>query len=241
MGSGEWGIGFLILSSLSTPDSPFPIPHSRGSMLPDLRTALRGLARRPAFTILVAFTLALGIGANAAIFSVVNTVLLKPLPFPEADRLVAVHGFYPEFGRTSFSMPDFMDLRQRARSYADVAGFTTAGSNLATKSLPERVDIGYSTGDLFRVLRVAPALGRALGRDDERGATSAILLSWENWQGRYRGDRGVLGQAVTLDGRPYTVVGVAPKGLAVPGKVDYWVPLRTDSVNPNSRRSEYLD
>ncbi len=94
----------------------------------DLRAALRALVRRPAFTLLVALTLALGIGANAAIFSVVNTVLLRPLPYPGSERLVNVHGRYPDFGRTGFSLPDYLDLRTRARSYAELAAVAALAS-----------------------------------------------------------------------------------------------------------------
>ena len=205
----------------------------------DLRSALRALARRPVFTALVALTLALGIGANAAIFSVVDTVLLRPLPYPESERLVNVHGRYPE-DRTTFSLPDYLDLRQRARSYAELAAVTTGGGNLTTTGLPERVQVAYATGNFFRALRVTPALGRLFGPDDERGASGIVVLSYETWRGRHQGDPQVVGRAVTIDGRPFTIAGVAPRGLALPGKVDYWRPIRTDSGDGGGRRAEFL-
>ena len=209
-------------------------------MLPDFRTALRSLARRPGFALLVMATLAIGIGANTAIFSVLNAVLLRPLPYVESERLVNVHGNYPQGGLSSYSLPDFLDVRARTRSMTAVAGFTTAGGNLATSGLPERVDLAYVTGDFFQVLRVSPALGRTVTRDDERGRPGTVVLSYEAWPGRFEGARDVIGKGVTIDGRPYTVVGVAPRIEAFPQKVDFWIGIRTDSVT-QGRRNEFLD
>jgi hypothetical protein len=208
-------------------------------MLSDLRFALRALRRRPAFTAMVVLTLALGIGANSAIFSVVNGVLLRALPYPESDRLIVVHGKYEAFGRTGVSLPDFLDWRTGSADAAELAAVTTTSLNLTGSGAPERTAGAIVTSNYFRTLGVAPTLGRSFTDDEERGsAPKVVVLGHDFWRRQFASDRAVLGRTVTLNGTVRTIVGVAPAGVANPEAVDVWLPLRTDTVLP--RRAEFL-
>src|SRR3712207_398446 len=130
------------------------------SLLQDLRYAARTFTHRPGFTLAVVLTLAIGIGANGAIFSVVNGVLLRPLPYEAQERLAAVFGRYPEYGRTSFSYPDFSDVRAQTTTFERIAAYAGSGTTLTGVDEPERLQTGLVVGDLFGVLGVRPLLGR---------------------------------------------------------------------------------
>ena len=208
-------------------------------MFADVRFALRSLARRPLFTLTIALTLALGIGANTAIFSVLRAMLLRPLPYQAPEQLMVVWGQYPEFGHTSTSLPDYLDWRAMSRRFSSLAAVTVTGYNVSGEGAPERAQAALATSNLLRTLGLVPVLGRDLRPDDERGTPSAVLLGWDYWQRRYGGARDVVGRTLQLNGRPYTIVGVAPRALAFPARTDLLVPLKTDTTL--NRRSEFLD
>jgi predicted permease len=208
-------------------------------MIADLRYALRALRRHPGFTAAVAAMLALGIGANTAIFSVVNAVLLRGLPHPAPERLIMAFTNYPDFGHSGTSLPDFRDWRDGFRGAGELAAYDEVSYNLTGDGAPERADGAAVTANYFRVIGATPTLGRAFLAEEERGAMpGVVMLGHEYWRRRFGGDPGVVGRTITLNGLPRTIVGVAPAGLVRPRTPEVLVPVRTDS-GPG-RRSEYL-
>ncbi|HEX5581012.1 MAG TPA: ABC transporter permease [Gemmatimonadaceae bacterium] len=209
------------------------------TLLQDIRYALRTLRRNIGFTAAAVLTLALGLGANAAIFGIVNGVLLRPLPYGDPDRLVMVWGKYPEFGRTSTSLPDFLDWREGARSFESMAASHGATYNLTGTGEPEQLRASRVTANFFGTLGVQPALGRGFTADEDRGGDDFVaVLSHGLWQRRFGGDRAILGRTIQLSGRPYTVIGVAPEGFRFGDEVDLWTPTNLDMEVP--RRAEFL-
>ncbi|MGZ8378357.1 MAG: ABC transporter permease [Gemmatirosa sp.] len=183
----------------------------------DVRYAARALRRRPGFVAVVVLTLALGIGATTALFSVVNGVLLRPLHFPQAERLMEVRG-EPTDGDVervgaAASYPDYLDFRAQTTRFAHLAAFRTWAVTLtAPQREPARVDVLYATASWFPTLGVGPRLGRALlPADEQPGAAPVVVLGHDLWQRRYGGDPTVIGRAMTLDGVPTTIVGVLPR------------------------------
>src|SRR4051794_9824280 len=201
-------------------------------MISDLRYAFRALGRSPGFTIAVVLTLALGIGANSAIFSIVHGVLLRPLPYAKPDRLVLLYGRYPSFGRTNTSLPDFRDWRDRSHSFEQLAAKHSGGFVLTGEGGAERGIAGRVTPNFFTTLGVKPMLGRAfLPEEDTRsGDRQVVVLSHGYWQRRFGGDARVLGRQIQLNGRPWTVVGVAPPEFRFGRAVDMWAPTIVDTT-----------
>jgi putative ABC transport system permease protein len=203
-----------------------------GSLLQDLRFGLRMLLKKPGFTLAAALTLALGIGANTAIFSVVDAVLLRPLPYPEAEGLVFFWSTMRSRGIqfSGSSLPDYRDWRDQNRTLDGLAGFSYSDFNLSTTGgEPERVQGGTITHNLFHVLKVSPALGRLFTpEEDQFGRHRVALLSHRLWQRRFGGDRAVVGGEIKLGGESYTVAGVMPPGLPFfdnRHQVDLWTPI----------------
>jgi len=200
-------------------------------LLLDLRYAIRSLLRRPGFTAVAVATLALGIGANTAIFSVIDGLLLTPPPYEEPDRLVVIHetmdgNVFPA------AVPNFLDLDREAHSYSRLAAYRWASFNLAGgDERPERVAAAMATVDLFAVLGLEPALGTGLPKEAELGAAGtpprAVVLGHDLWQRRFASDPQVLGKTLRLDEEPYTIVGVLPDDPFLPwaDQVDLWVPM----------------
>ena len=185
------------------------------SLLQDVRYALRGLVKQKTFTIVAVITLALGIGANTAIFSVVNELLLRPLPYPNADRVVMVWEVTPS-GRhqNPTSRANFRTRREQNTTFEHLAAFSDQRLNLTGAGEPEEVTVQYATPELFRVLGVAPILGRDMTDDDGRpGAPPIAVLSYNFWQRRFGADPQLVGKPITLNGTPYTVIGVMPQGF----------------------------
>jgi predicted permease len=208
-------------------------------VLADLRYALRALRRHPGFAAAVAGMLALGIGANTAIFSVVDAVLLRGLPYPASERLVMAFTTYPDFGHSSTSLEDFRDWRDGFRGAGELAAFANASFNVTGDGAPERAVGAAVTANYFRVLGAPPSLGRAFLDEEERGgAPRVVMLGHEYWRSRFGADPGVVGRTLTLNGIPRTVVGVGPAGLVLPRAPDVLVPQRTDTTF--GRRSEFL-
>jgi len=186
----------------------------------DLRAAFRAATGAPWFTALVALTIALGVGANAAIFSVVDAVLLQPLPFAHGDRLVSLWATNPDktIRRFGVSYGDYLDWRTRTRSFTDMALYTSRVATMTTTSGPESVADFQVTRNFLDVLGVTPALGRGFGADDERGESSTtVILSYGFWQRRFGGDQNILSKKLSIDGRMRTVIGVLPANAALIG------------------------
>lgn len=189
------------------------------TLLQDLRYGLRTLRKSPAFTVIALFTLALGIGANTAIFSIVNAVLLKPLPFPESDKLVFMTSAFEKQGVTrnfATSYADFLDWRSTAKSFTAMASYHQDSFTLAGMDQPLHVSGETVSGDFFSILGTQPMLGRGFTRDEEKPGTRVVVLSHDLWQSAFHGDRGIIGRAITLYKESYTVVGVMPAGFAFP-------------------------
>jgi putative ABC transport system permease protein len=192
----------------------------------DVRFGARMLWKRPGFTAVAVLTLALGIGANTAIFSVVNGVLLRPLPYRTADRLVFLSEWSQQVPNMSVSYPNFLDWQAQAQSFDALAAFRSNGFVLTGAGEPERLTAREVTQQFFPALGVAPALGRDfLPEEDRAGGSKTVLLSHGLWQRRFGGDPGVLGRGLMLNNESYTVVGVLPQTFEWQAPVDIFVPL----------------
>jgi putative ABC transport system permease protein len=188
------------------------------TLLQDLRFGARTLAKRPGFALVAVLTLALGIGANTAIFSVVNAVLLRPLPFRDAERLVLVYETTQTVPRDYVSVPNLEDYRAGSRSFESFATFVPQSVNLTGAGAePERVVGAFVTSSFLPVIGVEPARGRAFtAEDDAQGGGQVVLLAHELWQRRFGADPEIVGKSLTFNGEPYTVVGVMPEGFRYP-------------------------
>jgi predicted permease len=190
------------------------------TLLQDLRYGLRTLSKSPAFTVIALLTLALGIGANTAIFSIVNAVLLKPLPFPESDGLLYVTSAFskqPAVSRPfAISYPDFLDWRATAKSFTGIASYHGDSATLTGLEQPLHVTAEMVSGDFFSVLGTPPMLGRGFTRDEEKPGTRVVVLSHQLWQSAFHGDRSIIGRTITIYNQSYTVVGVMPAGFVFP-------------------------
>ncbi len=211
------------------PDPP-ALGASRGELMADLwqdlRYAVRMLARNRGLTAVIVLTLALGIGATTTIFSVVNGLLLAPLPFRDAERLVVVTEIAPEGGRMSVAWPNFSDWQERTRSFEAMSAYRTARFNLTGGEKAERLEGRRVTGNFFDMLGETPQVGRLLApADDVAGAPDVAVLSDPLWRRRFGGDPSALGRSLMLDGRPFTIVGVLPPGFQYNRPADVYVPL----------------
>ncbi|MCA1557348.1 MAG: ABC transporter permease, partial [Acidobacteria bacterium] len=185
------------------------------TLLQDIRYGARVLAKNKGFTAVAVLTLALGIGANTAIFSVVNELLLRPLPFRDADRVVMLWEVNPEGRReNTTSRANFTGWRDQSKNFEAMAAFTDQRVNLTGVGEPEEVSVQFATPELFRVLGVEPILGRGMTAEDgHAGAPFVGHLSYGLWQRRFGGDPRIIGKTITLNGAPFTVVGVMPEGF----------------------------
>ncbi|MBV9924269.1 MAG: ABC transporter permease [Acidobacteria bacterium] len=196
------------------------------TLLQDLRFGVRMLWKRPGFTAVVVLTLALGIGANTAIFSVVNGVLLRPLPYRTADRLVFLSEWSQQVPNMSVSYPNFLDWQAQTTSFEALAAFRSNGFVLTGAGEPERLTAREVSQQFFPALGVAPALGRDfLPEEDKTGGAKTVILSHGLWQRRFGGDPGVLGRGLMLNNESYTVVGILPQTFEWQAPVDIFVPL----------------
>src|SRR5262249_50845365 len=208
------------------------------SLLQDLRFGARMLLKQPGFTLLAVLTLALGIGANTAMFSVVNAVLLRPLPFPEPERLMLVEAK----GVGEFAAPDFRDLATQNHSFAQLAAYSPyATFNLSGGSAPERINGARISAGLLPTLGVQPLYGRNLtAEEDQEGGAKVVLLSQGLWQRQFGADAGVVGRAVRLDEQSYTVIGVLPLGFNFPSEKELFVPLALSAFDLNNYDGFFL-
>jgi putative ABC transport system permease protein len=217
-----------------------------GSLLRDVRYALRMMAKTPGLTCVLAITLALGIGASTTIFSVVNSVVLRPLPYSQPDRLVRVYTqFKGGMGLNRFwvSAPELDDLRRECRSSCSaVAAWSYGTASIAGGDRPVRVDAAYATYELLPMLGVKPVLGRWFDKSEDRpGADQdVIVLGYDVWQRAFGGDESVIGRKVHVDAMPMTVIGVMPKGFDFLNRQEAWLPLNMD-VTKRHRGNHFLN
>jgi predicted permease len=194
--------------------------------LQDLKFAVRMLAKSPGFTVVAVLTLALGIGANTAIFSIVNAVLLRPLPFQDSSQLVLMRETYKGVGNVSVSYPNFLDWRQQSHCFSAMAIINNVGFNLSGVAQPENIG-GYAVSPNFLALvGVRPVLGREfLPSEEKPGTAPVILLSYQLWQSHLGADPAVIGRSITLDGRSFSIVGVLPPAFRFLDRTDVLVPI----------------
>jgi len=193
------------------------------SLWQDIRYGLRMLAKNPGFTAIAVLTLALGIGANTAIFSVVNAVLLRPLPFTHASRIVTIGESLPGFsGTMPMSAPDYRALSEQQSSFETLAIYGNRHFDLTGEARPERIEGARISSSLFPLLGVAPGIGRAFSNDEESAGHNLVILSDGLWKRHFRSDPNIVGRTVALDRIPYTVVGVMPAGFQFPLKGQQW-------------------
>jgi predicted permease len=209
----------------------------------DLLYALRGFRRQPGFFLLSVLTLALGIGANTAIFSVVNGVLLRPLPYPRAHQLEYVTSTFPTLGFDQFWMspPEVLELRDHNSTFSGVGAFSAGAVNLNTER-PTRPVSAIATAELMPTLGVPPLMGRWFNTEDTRpGAEDVAILSWELWNREYGHDPGILGRKVLVDNVSTTIVGVMPRGFDVHDqKIEIWLPLTIDPATIGNQRGSHF-
>jgi putative ABC transport system permease protein len=195
----------------------------------DLRYGLRMLGRNPGFAAVAALTLALGIGANTAIFSVVNAVLLRPLPYAEPERLVTLAYYHAMSGFEAAHEADFLEWREQAKAFEKVAAYTQRTVDLSGSGEPVRLNAAQVSADLFSTLGVGPALGRVFTADEDRaGGAPVVILSHALWRRRFGGDPQIIGRPITLDGKSHTVIAIMPPGFQFAGEHDLWTPLALD-------------
>ncbi len=210
----------------------------------DIRHAVRRLAHSPGFTIVALLTLALGIGANTAIFTVVNAVLLRPLPYDHPAQLVGIfHRMKSDTELSTMSPPNFLDVRRANHTMADVAALNTNSYTLTGAGAPVRLDGAEVSASFFNVLRVRPILGRTFRpEENEPGRNHVVVLAHHVWVQRFGGDSAVVGRTITIDAKPYTVVGVMPARFSYPDDRALWVPFEYDKdFRSDNRGAWYVD
>src|SRR5262245_31214263 len=198
-------------------------PHST---MNDLKFAFRQLLKNPGFTAVAVLTLALGIGANTAIFSVIHAVLLKPLPYPDSGRLVWLAERGPNWDGGPISYPNFTDWRAQQTVFEHIGVYKWNNFVLTGREEPVQLRGARMSADGFAALRAQPVMGRTFAEDEDRpGASPVVLLSHSLWQTQFGGDAAIVNKSITLDGQPYTVVGIMPPGFAFPSELSVWVPV----------------
>ena len=197
----------------------------------ELRQSIRSLLRHPSFTAVAVITLMLAIGVNTTIFSIVNAVLLKALPFQEPQQLVSVQKVADPEGLPGIAAYQYLAWKERNSSFEDVAAFGDNNFNLTGLGEPERISCAQVTASLFTTLKVQPVRGRFfLPEEDKPGANKVAIVSERFWQRRYGGDEAILQSTLTLDNKPYAIVGVMPASFRFPGEFDVWLPMALDPV-----------
>ena len=210
----------------------------------DVRYAIRSLRRQPGFTVVVILTLALGIGANTAVFSVLNAVVLRPLQYAQPERLELITSQFPNIGFDQFwiSPPEYVEFRDNNKSFEAVGGYRAGAVNLGSDP-PARVTSVVVTPELMPVLGVPPLAGRWFNADDSKPhAAEVAILSWELWQRSFGGSRAAIGQTVKINDVPTQIIGIMPRGYDIHDeKVELWLPLTIDPATfPNNRGSHFL-
>lgn len=195
------------------------------TLIKDVRFAVRSFLKRPGFLVIAVATLALGIGATTAMFTVVNSVLLRPLQFPEPDRIVLLYGINPRQGitRSNMSMPDIVDWQKQSSSFEQIAGFVSGGLFLTAGDETERVRGSGVSGEFFPLFKINPVQGRTLqAADAQQGVEPVVVISYALWQRRFGGAANVVNTKVTLNGKAATIIGVMPAGFNYPAESEAW-------------------
>lgn len=202
-------------------------------MLSDLKFSLRQLAKSPGFTLVAILTLALGIGANTAIFSLVQSVLLNPLPYPNPDRLILLSEDETNFKGASIAWPNLVDYQHDNTTFAAVGGFRRDNFTLTGRGEPEMIRGLRASASLFEAIGLPLARGRAFtAEEDKLGAPPLVVLNYGLWQRRFGGSDAILGQAITLDGEPHTVIGIMAPEVIGPSRAEFWTQLARSSKSP---------
>ncbi len=218
------------------------------NLLLDIRFGARMLRKNPGFTAVAILTLALGIGATTSIFSVVNTLLLRPLPFPDSGRIVVLQEAIPKLvpGKLSLSAPDVGDFRRINHVFEDLGAFSSNQMDLSGSGVPERVEATRTSAAVFRILQTAPAVGRTFTEDEDKLGNNVTILSYALWQTKFGADRDILGKQIVLDRQPYTVIGVMPKtfefpmsGLSFFTPAQLWVPIAFNPFEIQNRGDNF--
>jgi predicted permease len=200
--------------------------HLMETLIQDLRYGLRTLRKSATFTCVALLTLALGIGANTAIFSVVYAVLLRPLPYQDASRVIVINETTPKVGMVSVSYPNFLDFRAQSHGFSEMAAVCGVGFNLAGISQPENISGEAVSTNFLAMLGVHPFLGRDFDASEEKaGSAPVVLLSYALWQSHFGGEQSALGRTISLDGHGYTVIGVLPPDFRSTDKTDVLEPI----------------
>src|SRR5437764_9814439 len=198
-----------------------------GGFLQDLRYGARMLLKSPAYTAIAVAVLALSIGANTAVFSAVNTLLLRPLPLKDLDRLVLNQVLREGFDPYESSLLELQAFQQRSHSFVSIGAARQRSFNLLGRGEPERIRGASIAADYLTTLGVKPILGRSFsGQEDQPGGAAVALISYSFWQKHFGGNAGIIGQFLQLDSRSYAIVGVLPPGFDLPSAAEIWVPLQ---------------
>ena len=215
------------------------------ALIKDIRYALRGLLKRPGFSAVVVITLALGIGTNTAIFSVVNAVLLRPLPYPDSDRIVMIWNKLEmrDLHKLSVSPEEFVEYSDRSHSFSAIAAYASGGRDVTGAGEAERIQTTRVTDQFFSLLGTQPLRGRTFSTEENQpGRQQVAVISYDLWQRRFAGDDNVLGQNLVLDGVNHTIVGVMPVDFQFPNpEIKIWIPIAFAANNVTDTRSRYLN
>ena len=218
------------------------------TFLQDLRFGARMLRKNSGFTAIAVLTLALGIGATTSIFSIVNTLLLRPLPFPDSGRIVLLQEALPKLipGKIEVSAPDVADFRRLNHSFEDAGGFESISMDLSGVGSPERLAVTRTAAAVFQILETAPAMGRTFTEDEDQLGNNVVVLSYALWQTRFGADREILGKKITLDRQSYTVIGVMPREFVFPPQglprytsAQVWTPIALNPFEIESRGDNF--
>lgn len=214
------------------------------NLLKDLRYSARMLRKNPSFTVVAVIALALGVGANSAIFSVVNAVLLRPLPFKEPHSLVRIWGKIEKDGipKNWISQPELLDINEQSQAFEAVAAYQTGGANLTGSGDPVRVNSALVNANLFPTLGIEARTGRTFfDEEDQPGRDRVVIISDSLWRSRFGADPSIVGTTIGLSGNNYTVIGIMPAGFHFPNQEDLWIPLAIDKNNPSNRGNHGLE
>lgn len=207
----------------------------------DVKFGLRGMRKNVAFTAVAVLTLAVAIGANSAIFSIIDAVLLRPLPYDHPERVVWVWESTDKFIGT-VSWPNFADWREQSTSFQSLSGWTRRNVTLQQGSSPERIVAGAVTADFFQTLGVQPILGRTFAKgEDLEGAQNTVVLGEGLWKSQFAADRNIVGRAISIGGEPHVIIGVVPAWVKFPGTAQMWVPLVPDKGEISQRGNHFMD
>src|SRR6185369_6424949 len=212
------------------------------SLKQDLVYAIRTWLKSPVVTVIAMLAMALGIGANTAVFSIVNAILLRPLPYPAAERLVRVWESEPELDKAPIAPADFLDWRQQNQSFEQLAAFRSQSFNFTEGQEPERIRGARVSANFFSLLGIQPALGRSFTEEEDQPQRNKVLvLSDELWRRRFGSDPNIVGKTTLVNDQSYQIVGVMPRGATFPTKqAEVFTPNAFNDAEKKTRRTHYI-